>query len=148
MNKMKEQRAGGYLIAKIHRISRRIFAKMMRDNNIEEINPAQGRILFTLWKNEGMSIVELGKETGLSKSTLTTMLDRLKVSGHIEMKKSEKDKRKINIFITEKNKQLQKSYDTVSQKMIDLTYKGFTKEEIDIFENNLERILENFEKKK
>ena len=56
MNKMREKRSGGYLIGKIHRISGRIFAKLMKENNIEEINPAQGRILFTLWKQDGISI--------------------------------------------------------------------------------------------
>ena len=77
MSSMKEQRVAGYLIAKIHQRSGRIFSKKLKKHHIHDINPAQGRILFALWKNDGLSIIDLAKETGLSKSTLTSMLDRL-----------------------------------------------------------------------
>ncbi|MFX0170901.1 MAG: MarR family winged helix-turn-helix transcriptional regulator [Candidatus Hodarchaeota archaeon] len=82
---METQRAGGYLIAKIYQISGRIFAKKLKKYGITEINPAQGRILFALWRNNGLSIVELSKETALSKSTLTSMLDRLENIGHVKL---------------------------------------------------------------
>lgn len=143
MNSMKEQRAAGYLIAKIHQISGRIFAKQLKKYKISDINPAQGRILFALWKKDGLSIVELGKETGLSKSTLTSMLDRLEESDHLKRVPSEEDRRKIFIFLTEKNKKLQSKYVTVSREMTDLYYSGFSEEERNQFEFYLQRLLNN-----
>ncbi|MFX1513442.1 MAG: MarR family winged helix-turn-helix transcriptional regulator, partial [Promethearchaeota archaeon] len=92
---MREQRAGGYLIAKIHQITGRIFSKMLKDNEISDINPAQGRILFALWRKDGLSIIELAKVTALSKSTLTPMLDRLEKIGHLKRVPSKEDRRKI-----------------------------------------------------
>jgi len=44
----------------------------------------------------------LVKETSLSKSTLTTMLERLEKSGHIVRKTSETDKRVMIVFLTQK----------------------------------------------
>lgn len=140
---MKNQRKGGFLISKIHQLSGRIFARMLKQYGIEEINPAQGRIMFVLWQNDGIAINELSKRTSLSKSTLTSMLDRLERTGFIRREASDKDRRKIYIWRTEKDKSFQKQYVEVSKKMSDIFYKGFTEKKIDGFENMLERIFEN-----
>ena len=145
MSSMKEQRAGGYLIAKIHQISGRIFAKKLKEHHITDINPAQGRILFALWKKDGLSIVELGKETELSKSTLTSMLDRLEESDHVKRVPSEDDRRKIFIFLTDKNRALQNKYVAVSKEMTELYYAGFSEEDRNQFELYLQRILKNLQ---
>ena len=143
MSSMKEQRVAGYLIAKIHQRSGRIFSKKLKKHHIHDINPAQGRILFALWKNDGLSIIDLAKETGLSKSTLTSMLDRLEKSGHIRRVHSTEDRRKILVYLTEKNKQLQSSYIRVSQEMTEIFYANFTAQERDQFDNFLNRLLNN-----
>ncbi|MHA2363496.1 MAG: MarR family winged helix-turn-helix transcriptional regulator [Candidatus Hodarchaeales archaeon] len=140
---MKQQRAAGFLIAKIHQLSGRILTKKLKKHEITEINPAQGRIMFVLWRNDGISINNLAKETSLGKSTLTTMLERLEEAGHIKRIQSQEDKRKTLIHITEKEKKLQEKYIKVSKEMNDLFYGGFNTKEIDVFENYLERILNN-----
>ncbi|MFX1505959.1 MAG: MarR family winged helix-turn-helix transcriptional regulator [Promethearchaeota archaeon] len=140
---MQDLKAGGYLIAQIHQLGQRIFAKKLKKYQIVDINPAQGRILFTLWKKDGLPIIELAKATSLSKSTLTPMLDRLEEIGHVKRVDSEGDRRKKLIFLTEKNKQLQDIYYQVSLEMKELYYKGFTEKEIDQFEEYLKRVLFN-----
>ncbi|MHA2253505.1 MAG: MarR family winged helix-turn-helix transcriptional regulator [Candidatus Kariarchaeaceae archaeon] len=144
---MKHQRKGGFLISKIHQLSNRIFTKLLADHEID-INSAQGRILFPLWKKDGISIAELSKKTALGKSTLTSMLDRLEESGHIKRKHSKDDRRKILIFLTEQNKDISDKYYTVSQDMTKLYYQDFSSEEIDQFEEYLERLLSNLQKEK
>ncbi len=139
---MKSQREGGFLIAKIHQIAGRIFARKLRDYNIE-INPAQGRIMFVLWRNEGISMNELAKKTSLGKSTLTSMLDRLEAAGFIKRVPSRKDRRKIIIERTEKDRAFQDLYVQVSQDMTKLFYMDFSGDEIDRFENYLRRIFNN-----
>jgi DNA-binding MarR family transcriptional regulator len=140
---MKNQRKGGFLISKIHQLSGRIFARMLKQYGIKEINPAQGRIMFVLWQNDGIAINELSKETSLGKSTLTSMLDRLEKTGFIRREASNKDRRKIYIWRTEKDKSFQKQYVEVSKKMSGIFYKGFTEKEMYSFENMLKRIFDN-----
>lgn len=140
---MKKQRKGGFLISKIHQLSGRIFARMLKQYGIKEINPAQGRIMFVLWRSDGIAINELSKETSLSKSTLTSMLDRLERTSFIRREASDKDRRKIYIWRTEKDKSFQKQYVKVSEKMSGIFYKGFTEKEMDSFENMLKRIFDN-----
>lgn len=140
---MKQQRGGGFLIAKIHHLSGRILSRKLKEYNLDEINPAQGRILFVLWRNNGISIRELAKKTSLGKSTLTSMLERLEKNGYIIRIPSAEDRRKIIIKLTEKDRKLQGVYIQVSKEMTELFYRGFTKKEIDGFEAFLSRILDN-----
>jgi DNA-binding MarR family transcriptional regulator len=140
---MKELNQGGFLISKIHQLSGRIFAKKLKDYNINEINPAQGRILFVLWQKDGISIQELAKKTALGKSTLTRMLDRLEESGHLSRFFPESDKRRVLIFLADGNKKMKESYEKVSFDMLKLYYEGFSNDEIAQFEAYLGRIYDN-----
>ena len=142
---MKIKYQGGFLIAKIHQLSGRIFDKLLKKYNIHEINPSQGRILFVLWENDNIPIYELSKKTQLKKSTLTSMLDRLEKKGYITRSFSEKDRRLIRIKRTEKDKSFQNLYKEVSKKMNDIFYKYFKEKEIIDFENYLMKILKNLE---
>ena len=139
---MKDQRKGGFLLSQIHHLSGRIFAQKLQDYQIE-INPAQGRIMFVLWKEDGIPINELAKKTSLAKSTLTSMLDRLEEAGHVTRTPSKDDRRQILIYRTEKDRTWQETYIQVSKEMAELFYNEFSKKEIDEFEHYLSRILEN-----
>ena len=86
---MKTQRQGGFLIARIHQLAGRIFTRKLKEYNIE-INPAQGRMMFVLWREGEIPINELAKKTSLGKSTLTSMLDRLEASGFIPLQESQR----------------------------------------------------------
>ena len=139
---MKRQRQGGFLIAKIHQLAGRILSRKLRQYGIA-INPAQGRIMFALWQNDGVPIVELVKKTSLGKSTLTSMLDRLESSGYVTRIQCADDRRVILVQRTEKDKAFEKLYVKLSQDMTNLFYRGFEKKEIDQFETHLSRIFDN-----
>ncbi len=143
---MSKKRDGGYLISQIHQLSGRIFSRKLKDYSID-INHAQGRIIFALWKKDQVSINDLSKETALSKSSLTTMLERLEKSGHIIRKQSETDKRITIVCLTPRSSALRSDYKKVSEDMTDLFYKDFTDDEILQFESSLKKILKNLKDK-
>jgi len=143
---MIKQRQGGFLISKIHQLSGRIFTRMLKEHGIHEINPAQGRILFVLWQNDGISINDLAKETSLGKSTMTSMLDRLENSGFLRREPSKEDRRQIHIWRTEKDKSFQKKYIGVSEEITEIFYRGFSESERNRFESYLVRLFENLKK--
>ena len=140
---MKSQREAGFLISRINRLSRRILARKMKEYGIDRINPAQGRIMFVLWRNKSVPISELVKKTSLKKSTMTSMLDRLEKSGHVTRVRSGKDRRQILIQRTEKDRNLEKAYVQVSQEMEKLVLKGFSEKEVSELESYLRRVLGN-----
>ena len=139
---MKTRREGGFLISKIHHLSGRVFAKKLKEYQVE-INPAQGRIMFVLWQKDGISISELAKKTSLGKSTLTSMLDRLEEMGYVTRIRSEEDRRSVLVKRTEKDESWQEVYAQVSQDMGEMYYDGFSESEIDEFEQYLRRLLDN-----
>jgi len=140
---MARLREGGMLVARIHQVAGRVFAKKLKEYNISEINPAQGRILFVLWETDGIPIRALAEKTMLEKSTLTSMLDRLVEMGYITRVPSKEDRREILIRRTEKDKAFQKLYKEVSDDMTKLFYKGLSEREIDQLEAGLGKILDN-----
>lgn len=133
----------GFLIAKIQKVAGRLLAMKLKNYNIEEINPAQGRILFALWHNDNISIRQLSRDTSLGKSTLTSMLDRLEETGYLERIPSKDDRRKIIIKLTGKDEYLQDIFVKVSNELSAIFYKDFTSEGIEHFEGDLKRAFDN-----
>ena len=140
---MTEDKKGGFLISQIKQISGRIFEKILSEKNIEEFNGAQGRILYVLWQEDSIAIKELSNKTGLALTTLTSMLDRMEKMDLIKRTFEKTDRRKILIILTEKAISLKDVYYEVSEKMSEIFYNKFSKEEINQFEDYLDRILIN-----
>ena len=140
---MEKLREGGFLISKIKQISGRIFNRKLREYDIDDLNSAQGRIIFSLWQNDNVPISELARYTSLGKTTLTSMLDRLEQSGYIIRNVDEKDRRKTLITLSEKVKSIEGRHEAVSKEMTSLFYKGLSERQIDGFESTLRHILSN-----
>ncbi len=140
---MLERTNGGFLISKIKQIQGRVFERMLDDNGISEFNGAQGRILFVLWETDDIPISMLSEQTGLAKTTLTSMLDRLERSGHILRLPDPDDRRAVRICLTERAENLREKYERVSAMMNEVFYRGFSDNEILAFEEWLRKILEN-----
>jgi len=134
---------GGFLISQIKQLQGRTFEKLLSQAGIEEFNGAQGRILYILWQEDFIPIVELSKKTGLAKNTLTSMLDRMEQSKLIARIFDKTDRRQIRISLTDKAKSLHGEYENVSAKMSEIFYRDFKDDEIIEFENMLNKIIKN-----
>lgn len=136
---------GGFYISRIKQTGTRIFDRMLAASGIDAFNGAQGRILYVLWQNDGISISGLSAQTSLANTTLTSMLDRMEAAGLIVMVPDPKDRRSKLIALTDKAKFLKDDYERISQEMSDLYYIGFTEQEVIQFESYLQRVLTNLE---
>lgn len=142
---MKETR-GGFLISQIKQIQGRVFDSLLQEAGIEEFNGAQGRILYVLWQEDNLPIIELSKKTGLAKTTLTSMLDRMEEREFLKRVPDSQDRRQLRIVLTDKARTLNNSYNEVSGEMSRIFYEGFSDEEIERFEKYLDKILQNLTK--
>ena len=140
------QTRGGLLIAQNKQVQGRIFERMLQEAGIDQFNGAQGRILYVLWRQDNLPISELSARTGLAKTTLTSMLDRMEAAGHIRRVADQKDRRMVRIALTESARAMSGRYDQVSDRMTEAFYQGFTDSEIEAFEGYLRRVLENLTK--
>ena len=140
---MIKKTRGGTLLSQVHQVCGRVWNKILRDNNMADLEGARGRIIFALWGKDGVPIKTLCEKTSLDKSTLTVIIDRLERDGYITKKPSETDKRSTLISLTGKEQEFAQKVQKVSNQMNKIFYKGFTNEEILQFDSMLERILVN-----
>ena len=144
---MIDKTDGGILITRIKQLQGRIFEKLLNEHGISEFNGAQGRILFVLWEKDDIPISELARKTGLAKTTLTSMLDRMEQRGLIERACSPADRRTVKIRLTKTALGLQQQYKQVSDEMNQIFYRGFSDEEILSLETGLRKVLTNLTEK-
>jgi MarR family transcriptional regulator, organic hydroperoxide resistance regulator len=137
---------GGYLMSKAQQISQRVFNRLLKEAGGGEINSAQGRILFALWRKGGMSISSLARETALEPSTLTSMLDRLEAAGYLRRESSPEDRRAFVVECTAEGRALEAKHKAVSERMTELFYGGLGERRITDFEASLALIVGNLEK--
>lgn len=134
----------GYLVAKAHQIGGRVFARLLKESGGGAINPAQGRLLFALWKAEGgLSMSALSAETALEPSTLTSMIDRLEAARLVRRKASASDRRAFIVECTEAGRKLESDYRGVSERMVAIYYKGMGAAEVRAFEAALRKVVDN-----
>ena len=89
---------GGTLISQVKQLQDRAFNKILKEEGIYEFNGQQGRVLFALWKNEKLSLIELSRKTSLAKTTLSAMVERMKNEGLLIVEGSKEDKRSLVIY--------------------------------------------------
>ena len=142
---MRLEQEAYFLIARIKQVGDRALERIILKKNIETFNGAQGRILYVLWKRDGIPIKELSKQTRLAMSSLTTMLNRMETAGLIHRQHGGKDRREVLIFLTETSRALELDYRLLMYEINSIYYKNFDLWDIMIFESYLRRILENVE---
>lgn len=143
MSDMKKKTKGGTLLSQTHQICGRVWNRILRDHDMADLEGARGRVIFALWGSKGVPIKTLCDKTGLDKSTLTGILNRLERDGYITKTKDESDKRSTLIRLTGKQYIFTDEIQKVSDEMNEVFYKNFTDKEIDQFESLLQRVLDN-----
>ena len=128
---------GGTLISQVKQLQDRAFNKILKEEGIYEFNGQQGRILFALWKNEKLSLIELSRRTSLAKTTLSAMVERMKNEGLLIVEGSKEDKRSLVIYLSDKSLSLEEKINRATKKISDIFYKDFSEEEA----NELDRLL-------
>ncbi len=136
----------GFLISRIGQVQARIFQRLLLDSGVEAFNGPQGRILYVLWQGDGIPIVELARQTGLAKNTLTAMLARMEETGLVRRAPDPSDRRQSLVTLTERARELESAYESVSRQMNELYFPGFAPEEAAALDGLLDRVLANLEK--
>jgi DNA-binding MarR family transcriptional regulator len=134
---------GGTLISQVKQLQDRAFNKILKEEGIYEFNGQQGRILFALWKNEKLSLIELSRRTSLAKTTLSAMVERMKNEGLLIVEGSKEDKRSLVIYLSDKTLSLEEKINRATKKISDIFYKDFSEEEANELDRLLGKVKEN-----
>lgn len=110
--------------------------------------PGQPPVLRALYKNGECNQNEICRMINIKPGTMTDILKRMEKSGLIQRKPSKNDMRFIIVSLTDKGKETSEKVFEIQKKLEDDCFKGFNKEEKDMFISYLRRINENLYKER
>jgi len=75
-------------------------------------------VMMALWENDNVTVTELAKTVGLSKSTMTPLLKRLEVLGYITREFELGSERQKNVALTALGKSIASDAEIVAEKAL------------------------------
>lgn len=115
-------------------------AKRLEDTGV---NPCNYFYLFYLCHHPGISQDALGQALYVNKSSVTRHITALEQAGYLTRTPSQKDKRVMLVFPTEKATAILPFLREINGAWKDALTNGFTPEETALFESLLTRAMEN-----
>ena len=108
-----------------------------------QITPGQWYFLRILWDEEGLSQRELSRRVGTTEPTTVSALRLLTRNGMIERVRNPKDRRTINIYLTDKARDLKATLMPVAFDVNDVAMRGLTDSEFAQLQGLLQKVREN-----
>ncbi|MFG6442614.1 MarR family winged helix-turn-helix transcriptional regulator [Roseateles sp. LKC17W] len=65
-------------------------------------------VMLVLWETDGLAVGQLGQRLSLDSGTLTPLLKRLELLGHIERRRAQDDERRVDILLTSSGRKLRR----------------------------------------
>ncbi len=114
--------------------------KKMLDAKLSEFNvtSSQATVLNTLSNQDGQSLSDIGKSVHLDKPAITGLADRMEHDGLVERRRISSDRRIIQLFFTEKGKELYRKIENIIVQVDQELVNNMTDQEI----NTLHKMLQ------
>ncbi len=135
----------GYLIMRINQLGRRVCERVFEENQAGAFSGNQGKVLYVLWKHDGITIGDISRGSGLACPTLSGILEDMEQKGLIRRELDPRDRRKNHIFLTAEARKLESEFNEVTRQITGIFYKDFTGEEAEQLNEYLSRMLRNVE---
>lgn len=100
-------------------------------------------MLNLLWDKDGLSGRELSELMEVQPATVTKMVRRLKASGFVTTKQDSRDSRVSRVYLTDQGRAVKSEVVEVYKGIQDTVFKGFSQEEIQVFQTLLDQIGDN-----
>ena len=116
--------------------------KKMLDTRLSEFNitSSQATVLNTLSTQDGQSLSDIGKSVHLDKPAITGLADRMEKDGLVERRRTSSDRRIIQLFFTEKGKELYEKIENIIVQVDQELVENMTASEIKTLHKRLQCI--------
>ncbi|HJA67131.1 MarR family transcriptional regulator [Lachnoclostridium sp. An169] len=138
----RRSRPLGFLIKQINNVYEKDLNEKLKRIGITSSQCAVLDYLFHTSKEE-VSQRDVERHLNLKNPTVTGILKRLDEKGYVLCVPNAEDRRKKNIYLTEKAYDIQKRMETDRRKMDRELTRGMTKRETEALRKNLEKLLYN-----
>ena len=128
------------------RYAYRMFVRTLADELApHRLTTGQWSALRVLWREEGLSQVELAQRMMVEKASLTSVLKAMEASGLITRQRNAVDRRKVNIFLTASARRLKSKVFPLVSKINRRATRRLSAEEVQQLHALLARVMMNLQ---
>lgn len=99
--------------------------------------------LYYIGKEGTISQSELGERMGIKASSVARLIDRMEREEYVVRKRNKDDKRRVDLYLTDKGKEVRERLLPEGEKMSQLVSKDISSEEMHIFKDVLNKMSLN-----
>jgi DNA-binding MarR family transcriptional regulator len=130
----------GHLLMHVCRMRGKIADQFMSHSRLYH---GQGLLLLFISDHDGWTHSEIAEKLRISPAAVTKVIKRLEEEGYLLRQADEKDERVSRVFILDKGRSVVGELHSNFEEFNDQTFKDFSEEEMDQFEEYLKRIMIN-----
>ena len=127
----------------VYHIKERLYSRLLRRRGLDNLSPAQGRILMALWEQDDIPVRQLAELTSLDKSTLSLSLSRMEQNGIVQRAGDPTDLRIVRVKLTEHGKTYRSVCEETMRDMEEILYRGMDASDVEVFQRVLDQMLLN-----
>lgn len=142
---MKEKKN---LLISLSKLSKMYRAEVKAEMSDSDFSPNEFDLITFLSNNEIDTSKEIADSLGLSKSLIARSVDSLVAKGYLETKIDEGDRRYIHLVLTDEAEPIADRLRNRRKKFIASMTEGLSQEQFAQFEQTLEKMIANVERKK
>ena len=132
-----------YLVSRVTLLMTSALKKSMAAAGVGRVRPSYLGVLWSLWREDGIPLVELGRRAGLEPSTMTGLIDRMERDGLVVRSANPNDRRAQHIHLSESGYDLREPVTSVVDRTLSNVLDGVSAEELTHTIGVLRQILEN-----
>ena len=136
------ERSVGYQIRQTHRLIQRALAVRIEAH---EVTLGMWYFLRVLWGGDGLTQRELSERVGTMEPTTMSAIQLMERKGLVLRVRNSDDKRKINVYLTEKGRALEKELLPAGIDVVGVATRSFTSRELEIFLSLLFEMQKNLQ---
>ena len=133
----------GFVVREVWRLFARCLAPRIAR---EGVSIGMWFVLRMLWDEDGMTQRELGERVGINGPTMVTALNSMERAGLVKRIHNQADRRKINIFLTERGRKLKSKLWPMAAEVLALGLSGLNRSQVQSLNKMLAQVRTNLER--
>ena len=133
------------LMGRIHDLTHKWLRGELAAAGLSGIVPSHGDVLALLFMKGEATMHELAAFAHRTKPTTTVLVDKLEEVGLVRRAQSEDDARSVVVVLTAEGEALRGSFAAISKKLVSRVYSPLSKDEGEMLEKLLNKVLSNLE---
>lgn len=127
-------------LVKIAAQMRKDYSEALRDISI---HVGQDRALCQLWKEDGITQIQLSERMGCEPPTVSNMVKKLENYGLVQRCRDKNDARMSRVFLTDRGREIQVPVSEIWNKQEEILFQGIEQDELVLLRHILQKMIHN-----